>query len=848
MTFERLVRDERFASEVTTTVAGRLELPRPTRVVIADANVDSEQTAILLQAAHARAERDGAATLIHALSVPFVGFEDTAATDVKPDFAVVAASASGSGSWLVIGDAKDYERMRSRIDDTRLLKGFLQVAVGAESCAAWSRLPVDMVVHRFGALAVPRNAFLQPEVIIEDLHDHRSEVRLRVGERRAEAAQLLFDSEEPIEEFVAHLQARFNPLSCATCTLFGYCRDELRRSADPADLLIELGVLPELRPQLVGLVDGTGEVDAAPASAVALVTASLTGAGQSTRQRRIDPAGQAGTVNVVVAKSDSSALGLHGIAVQRVTAAGRGSWGLVVFEDPQSQATRRDVMRVVGAALTHAMAEMRKVNPEQPAPVHLVVPDRATADVLVSIADNLAGIELSRLRWLRDKEQGRPALTFNGEEAVIPNPLREPARTAVSFLLEEDRARVLRVRSPIVDVGAALRRHVVAGGPEVNSFRLDYLVEWADPSAHVEHRALSDDVEASEHTPGARLANAMSDRIHQALVGTSTREDRAHAAEPEVYRELVNDELAYKCGTFEHALDALALIPHSSLRDAYRAIEGDAQAVWRRRLELRASDLVRFGRTYRWWRNSQVEAVESDAVCQGHLLALTNGQWARDRALAAGVRQVAFTTVVSADPLVLDVESRTLGEGSRVVLLHTNERPSVEEPSVEVKSQKGSFRIDGLAIGPLTREGLAPTEPPRRYTWEPRTIPDVAVGDRLVLADFYWFSTNSGNRYLTVPKPKTDTVSAPTPECEPDSYQLNPDAHQYCCKPHEIAEAEFSDVLAERRARGELNPQKWPPIRDDDGFEVSAAGAPIGEPDAAAPEPVPDDVTIDDLE
>ena len=55
------------------------------------------------------------------------------------------------------------------------------------------------------------------------------------------------------------------------------------------------------------------------------------------------------------------------------------------------------------------MREQRHGQPRvRPAPVHLVVPDKATADVLVSIADNLAGVELSRLRWQRDKDMGRP--------------------------------------------------------------------------------------------------------------------------------------------------------------------------------------------------------------------------------------------------------------------------------------------------------------------------------------------------------------------------------------------------------------------------------------------------------
>ena len=137
-------------------------------------------------------------------------------------------------------------------------------------------------------------------------------------------------------------------------------------------------------------------------------------------------------------------------------------------------------MKILGADLTAVMKDRRLANRDEPAPVHLIVPDAATADLLASMADNLAGIELSRLRWDRDKEMGRPALTFNGEEAQIPPRLPEQARTAVSFLLEEDRARALSLRSPIVDLRAALARHLVAGGPAVNALRLDYLVAWAD--------------------------------------------------------------------------------------------------------------------------------------------------------------------------------------------------------------------------------------------------------------------------------------------------------------------------------------------------------------------------------
>jgi hypothetical protein len=91
-------------------------------------------------------------------------------------------------------------------------------------------------------------------------------------------------------------------------------------------------------------------------------------------------------------------------------------------------------------------------------------------------------------------------------------------------------------------------------------------------------------------------------------------------------------------------------------------------------------------------------------------------------------------------------------------------------------------------------------------------------------------------------------VSAPTPDCSHDSYTDDPSGHQYCCRPHEHAEAEWSDTLADRRARGELNPQTWPPVVDADAFEVSPTGAPLGDPGAQSAMPVPGNVTTDDLD
>ncbi|ORV54693.1 hypothetical protein AWC02_00040 [Mycolicibacter engbaekii] len=853
MTFERLVRNENFAGRVATRTVGALGLSRPNEVVIVDARVSINSTAQALVDAHSRAGNDGTVTLIFQLALPFVGFEDTRSTDVKPDFAIVAPSADDpSRSWLVIGDAKDYERVRSRIDDARMLKGFLQVAVGAESARTWSRLPDGMSVHTFGVLAVPRNAFLQPEPVVENLHDYTEEVRLRIEERRREAQLSGHKVGDDVRVLVKQLEATFDPGRCPTCTLFSYCRVELRQSGSPRDLLIEIGVRRDMRRQALGLVDGVSEVGRVPASTAANIAATLEGVPQFTGQRRVDQAGAPGTVNVVLAKSDAAALGVHGIGVQRVTLEGRGDWEFTTFDDPQSSDTRRLVMRRIGSALSRAMREQRTAADEGPPgttpdAVHLGVPDQATADVLVSMADNLAGVELSRLRWERDKEQGRPPLTYDGEPATLPRPISESERTAIAFMLEDDRSRAFRLRSPIINVREVLSRHVVAGGPTVNAGRLDYLVGWAEatPADPIDHRAFADAIEASNHTPGARLTNATSDAIHEALVGKRGKHGGEGPAEPERYKTLVEEELQYKAQTLERALDALDGIGSSTLRDAYRALESSSQQVWRRRLQLHASDLVRFGRTYRPWRNSLVGLIETDGLCASQLLALSNPQAAHDMASDAGNRFVAFATVISVEPLVLDVESRRIVDGSRVVMLTRNGGACVEAPGVCVDVKRArTFKIGGLDIGPLTTTGAEATH----LQWHPQMVPSVEAGDRLVIADFTWFSKLKGNRVLSISKPDSDTTSAPKPDCDFDSYESDPEKHRWCCRSHERSEADFSDHIAGRRARGELNPETWPPVRDDDAFEVSASGAATGDAFAFAPEPTPADQTMDDLE
>jgi len=124
MTFERLIRNERFVSQLLTTAVGRLGLARPTAVRRVDGHVSPAKTATAIGQAHLKAVHEDIATMITGMAVPFVGMEaQPGATPVKPDFCIVAPRHDDPksekrkvlGSWLIMGDAKDYERVRSRI-------------------------------------------------------------------------------------------------------------------------------------------------------------------------------------------------------------------------------------------------------------------------------------------------------------------------------------------------------------------------------------------------------------------------------------------------------------------------------------------------------------------------------------------------------------------------------------------------------------------------------------------------------------------------------------------------------------------------------------------------------------
>jgi hypothetical protein len=301
----------------------------------------------------------------------------------------------------------------------------------------------------------------------------------------------------------------------------------------------------------------------------------------------------------------------------------------------------------------------------------------------------------------------------------------------------------------------------------------------------------------------------------------------------------VSAALDYRITTLGDAIGVLANLADSRLRPVFQTLESDAQVVWGRRLALQASDLVRFSRTYRNWRNAQVDMMDADRRCAAQLAVLADTSLARENAADAGVRELALATVLSLSPLRLEVKSRRLVDGSRVVVLHVNESALVETPKITVKIQAGSFKFGQLPIGFLRSDEGVPG-----LHWQPLVPIDLEVGDQLVLADTDWFTSFKSGHEIAVVRPAVDKKSAPTANCLPGSYAADPQGHGWCCKPHLIAEAEWADKLAARRARGELNPETWPPLIDEERFDV---GPNDGEPELPAM-PAPTAMTIDDLD
>ena len=115
----------------------------------------------------------------------------------------------------------------------------------------------------------------------------------------------------------------------------------------------------------------------------------------------------------------------------------------------------------------------------------------------------------------------------------------------------------------------------------------------------------------------------------------------------------------------------------------------------------------------------------------------------------------------------------------------------------------------------------------------------------MIMADTGWCgkALQTGHE-IAVSRPSLVKRSALEATCSAAAYTADPEDHKWCCKPHTVAEAEWSDLLAQRRARGELNPEVWPPLVDEERFDVGPATDSPTDPHT----PVPTGLTLDDLD
>ena len=393
----------------------------------------------------------------------------------------------------------------------------------------------------------------------------------------------------------------------------------------------------------------------------------------------------------------------------------------------------------------------------------------------------------------------------------------------------------MRLRNPIVDLRRVLARTSSPAARAPTAAASTTSCAGPRRSGPLDHRAVSDAIAAPPHTPGARLSNTQSDAIHAAL--------RGPRRDPAAYRRLVDDALDYKIDVLERAVAVLDR--RRGLGAARRAPRARSRRAGGVGSAARAPglDLVRFSRTYRPWRNAQVEMLDADGGCDAQLRALADPRSPTiSRRTPARARSPSRPSRPPT-PLRLEVASRRIVDGMTVVALHINQRGARRAPADDAADPEDQLQVRAAAARPrstTTADGtsLGPAGQP------------AADGRR---------SADRRGRHVVRPPVHVgprDRRQPPEPR-QPGGAEADLHAHRptrnrrtstsWCCRPHTVAEAEWSDELAERRARGELNPEAWPPLVDEDRFDVLADDA--AEPDAGRrTTPVPADLTLDDLD
>ena len=264
------------------------------------------------------------------------------------------------------------------------------------------------------------------------------------------------------------------------------------------------------------------------------------------------------------------------------------------------------------------------------------------------------------------------------------------------------------------------------------------------------------------------------------------------------------------------------------------------------RWRLQAYDLVRFGLTSRWWRNSLVDVVDGDQKCIAQLNALLNPMAAEAQAKAAGNRDLSMAEVIATTPLTLSVASRRFKNETKVFVLHVNGMAEVETRDVDVNGKlKGHIKVSGVVRGVLSEHDSLDA---RQFVFDTTDANEYEVGDKLVLAADDWLGDGTKGSNLKIDKPKFDAQQAPKDDCDESSYAESPEEHKYCCRPHTAAEAETSDWLASKRDAGEMNPQIWPPIIDVEAFDQLSPNDPTDQTAVVEITEIPDGLTEDDLD
>ena len=264
--------------------------------------------------------------------------------------------------------------------------------------------------------------------------------------------------------------------------------------------------------------------------------------------------------------------------------------------------------------------------------------------------------------------------------------------------------------------------------------------------------------------PVRRDPPRLADRVTRGGPGASQPTKCAEASHA-AYEDLVLEELSYKCEVMDAAIGVLNTLPVSTMRDAYLALEAESQRVWRRREQLHASDLVRFGRVSWVWRNDQVDQLDADRRLDSQLRALANPQVAREMASNAGTREVARATVASLNPMRLIVHSRRIGDESTIHVAHSPAGPSVDLPETALKTLMGSFKLNQQPVGVL--EADEQTEVDGSLLWHFKVCPELKVGDDLVVLDGEWIgATFKSGHEISIARPSLDQTSAPKATCE----------------------------------------------------------------------------------